>query len=136
MHKSVCYCTNLRRSAHAVTEFYDRALQKLGITAAQYHLLANLQRLQSANITHWATEVGLERSTMVRNITPLLRLGLICQVDGHGKTYALTEKGSETMAVAVPAWEAAQQRLNTYLGNEEAAALLRISEKLQNLDRL
>ena len=105
LYKSECYCTNLRRSANAVSDFYDRELKPSGLTAPQYYLMINLSRLGSANITHWAEHVGLERSTMVRNI----------------------------LDAAIPMWTEAQRKLRDYLGGDDASAILRIGAKLQKL---
>ena len=44
LYKSVCYCTNLRRSANALSEIYDTSLKSAGLTAAQYYLLITLWR--------------------------------------------------------------------------------------------
>ena len=77
LYNSTCYCTNLRRSANAMSEFYDSALKEAELTISQYYLLVNLSRLGKANITHWSEQVGLDRSTMVRNIKPLQSRGLI-----------------------------------------------------------
>lgn len=133
LYKSECYCTNLRRSANAVSDFYDRELKPSGLTAPQYYLMINLSRLGSANITHWAERVGLERSTMVRNIRPLEARGLITQTDGHGKTYALTGDGKAALDAGIPMWTEAQRKLRDYLGGDDASAILRIGAKLQKL---
>lgn len=133
LYKSECYCTNLRRSANAVSDFYDRELKPSGLTAPQYYLMINLSRLGSANITHWAEHVGLERSTMVRNIRPLEARGFITQTDGHGKTYALTGDGKAALDAAITMWTEAQRKLRDYLGGDDASAILRIGAKLQEL---
>lgn len=133
LYKSKCYCTNLRRSANAASEFYDRELAPSGLTAPQYYLLINLSRLGSANITHWAERVGLERSTMVRNVRHLESRGLAARVDGPGKTYALTDAGRAALDAAVPLWEGAQEKLRAFLGPEDADAILRIGSRLQEL---
>lgn len=133
IYESLCYCTNLRRSARMISEYYDSELGDTGISASQYHLLMNLKQMENANITHWARHVGLDRSTMVRNIAPLLSEGLIQQVEGHGKMYALSEKGEAVLEKAIPVWEAAQKKINSFLGKEDADAVLRIGDKLQNL---
>lgn len=57
LYESPCYCTNLRRSANAVSDYYDARLRPSGLTAAQYYLLLNLSRLGSANMTRWAEHV-------------------------------------------------------------------------------
>lgn len=132
-YESRCYCTHLRRSANALSEFYDAALKETGLTVSQYNLLVNLSRLGSANITRWAERVGLERSTMVRNIAVLESRGMVEQSPGHGKVFALSPAGREALERAVPIWEAAQRRLEGFLGEEDAAAILRIGAKLRLL---
>lgn len=134
--KSLCYCTNLRRSANSVSAYYDLALQEAELTVAQYYLLINLSRLQSANITHWAERVGLDRSTMVRNIKLLQARGFIEAAEGHGKTFTLSAKGASALESAIPLWQTAQARMEKILGKEDAEALLRISGKLQECNLL
>ena len=133
LYKSECYCTNLRRSANAVSDFYDSALKDTGLTIAQYYLLINLSRLQSANITHWAERVGLDRSTMVRNIKLLESRNLIEQTEGHGKTFTLSAVGKRSLEAAATVWNEAQRRLELFLGKEDSEAILRIGSKLQTL---
>lgn len=129
--KSLCYCTNLRRSANAISAYYDQLLQPAELTAAQYYLLVNLSRLKRANISHWAEQVGLDRSTMVRNIQVLQARGLIEAAEGHGKVFALSAKGASALEAAIPLWQTAQAQMEKLLGKEDAEALLRISGKLQ-----
>lgn len=136
MYQSSCYCTNIRRSSNAISAFYDNALKETGLTAAQYYLLINLSRLGSVNITQWAEQVGLERSTMVRNIRPLQAHGLIQQEAGHGKVFVVSAKGKNVLEQAIPKWETAQVQISEVLGKEDSAAVLRISEKLQQLGTL
>lgn len=134
-YQSKCYCTNLRRSAGAISDYYDGALRCVGLTASQYNLLMNLSRLKRANITRWAERVGLERSTMVRNIRALAERGWIEEVpEGHGRQFALSAQGEAVLASAIPHWAAAQSELEAFLGAEDADAILRIGEKLQGLE--
>ena len=131
LYKSVCYCTNLRRSSNAISDIYDTSLKSTGLTIAQYYLLITLWRLGSANITHWAEHVGLDRSTMVRNIKPLQNRGLIEIVSGRGKTFSLSAEGRQVLNSAVPLWQKAQKKVESLLGRDDIEALFRISEKLQ-----
>ena len=133
LYTSQCYCTNLRRSAGIVTDFYDSGLKDAGVSVSQYYLLVNLARLERANITRWAQRVGLERSTMARNIRPLEARGLIENVDGRGKTYALTPRGEAVLSQASAIWEERQRSLEGFLGREDYEAILRIGERLQAL---
>lgn len=133
LYESPCYCTNLRRSANAVSDYYDARLRPSGLTAAQYYLLLNLSRLGSANMTRWAEHVGLERSTMVRNIHLLESRGLIAPAEGRGRTFTLSEAGCAALDAAMPLWEGAQRELEGFLGAEDAQAVLRIGARLQEL---
>ena len=135
-YHSVCYCTNLRMSAGILTDYYDQVLADAGLNVTQYRLLINLQRMGSANIMQWAQQVALERSTMVRNTKLLHQKGWIKECEGRGKQFRLTEFGEETLAQAAPLWEKAQQKLESFLGKEDAEAVLRIGTKLQTLDEL
>lgn len=132
LYKSECYCTNIRRSANILTEYYNDGLKDTRLTVPQYYLLINLKRLERANVTNWAERVGLDRSTMVRNVKNLAERGLICLTDGLGKTYTLTESGRETVDRAFAAWERVQRELEDILG-DDAEAVLRIERKLQAL---
>ena len=130
--QSNCYCVNLRRSAGVVSNYYDRALSELGINASQFYLLVTLEQLDYANGTQLAGAVGLDRSTMVRNVRVLMEHGWIQEVvKDRGKNYALTEKGRKILNEGRPCWARAQAALESYLG-EDAKAILRIGEKLKN----
>ena len=129
-----CYCIHLRRSAGALTDLYDKALRPFGLTVAQYSLLTHLARMGSANITQWAERVGLERSTMVRNVRVLEEKAWISIVDGRGRRFALTESGKKLLASAASVWEEAQAKVARCVGEEDIEALLRISEKVQHIN--
>lgn len=132
---SNCYCVNLRRSAGAVSNYYDRALSGLGITASQFYLLFTLDRLEYAHGTQLAEAVGLDRSTMVRNVRLLVEHGWIQEVvKGRGKNFSLTASGKAVLEQGRVCWESAQSGLESYLGEADTKAILRIGEKLKNLE--
>lgn len=118
-----------------LSDIYDACLNPSSVTVAQYYLLVNLSRLGSANITHWAQRVGLDRSTMVRNIKPLQTRGYVETTEGRGKAFTLTPEGEHVLELAVPIWERTQAKIQEALGDDDAQALLRISEKLQEIGK-
>lgn len=134
MYESPCYCTNLRRAALWSTEYYDSMLAPSGLSVPQYYLLINLSRMEKANISQWAERVGLDRTTMVRNVKTLESKGLVTPTKGRGRTFALTEIGKATLTQGIKLWEQAQTELRKKLGGEDADTLLRICRKLQNFD--
>lgn len=131
MYESPCYCTNLRRSAQWTTEYYDKALEPCGLSVPQYYLLVNLSRMEKANLSQWAKRVGLDRTTMARNVKSLEKKGLIQPAVGRGRTFSVTGSGSNTLTQAVVLWEQVQTELREKLGSSDAEALLRICRKLQ-----
>lgn len=135
LYKSECYCTNLRRSANSITEYYNRYFNDLNLTVAQYYIIVNLSRLKNANSSDLSKRIGLERSTLVRNIQGLIKKGLIEEGgEGKGHQFKLTKKGEKVLKNAKTKWKNAQDKMKKFLGEEDSAALLRIADKLQYLD--
>ena len=133
LYESSCYCTNIRRCSNLLTDIYDEALKESGLTIAQYYLLINLSRLGKANITHWAERIGLDRSTMVRNVKLLQKREYIEETEGNGKTFKLSAVGENVLEKAQRSWDNAQTELEGFLGPEDAQELLRLTRKLQEL---
>ncbi|BAV76637.1 transcriptional regulator, MarR family [Pseudomonas chlororaphis subsp. aurantiaca] len=126
-------CTNLRRAARGVSRFYDGALDGFGINVAQYSLLSNLQRLDQPSISSLAEAMGLDRSTLGRNLRVLEGEGLVRLSEGEdqrNRIVQLTEEGQQRLLAALPAWEAAQQRLIDRLGAEKRETLLALLNEL------
>ena len=128
-----CLCTNLRRAARGASKHYDGALEGFGINVAQYSLLSNLKRLEQPSTSSLAEAMGLDRSTLGRNLLVLEGVGLVKLsggADQRNRLVCLTETGNERLAAALPAWEAAQQRLMDRLGEERRAQLLALLDEL------
>jgi DNA-binding MarR family transcriptional regulator len=133
MLPSQCLCTNLRRAARGVSRFYDGALDGFGINVAQYSLLSNLQRLDQPSISSLAEAMGLDRSTLGSNLRVLEGEGLVRLSEGEdqrNRIVQLTDEGQQRLLAALPAWEAAQQRLIDRLGAEKRETLLALLNEL------
>ncbi|BAQ76187.1 MULTISPECIES: MarR family winged helix-turn-helix transcriptional regulator [Pseudomonas] len=133
MLPSQCLCTNLRRAARGVSRYYDGVLDGFGINVAQYSLLNNLLRLDQPSISSLAEAMGLDRSTLGRNVRVLEAAGLVRLLEGddqRNRLVQLTEAGHERLAAALPAWEAAQQRLIDRLGAQKRETLLALLNEL------
>ncbi|MDR1212644.1 MAG: MarR family winged helix-turn-helix transcriptional regulator [Propionibacteriaceae bacterium] len=124
--KSACHCVNLRRAANAVTQHYDRTLAPAGLTLNQYSLLNNLQRAGELSVTGLARRVGLDRTTLTRNLRPLARRGLVedrAAPGGRDRIYGVTPGGDQALAVASPLWQKAQDAVEERLSRASLAAL-------------
>ncbi|HJZ46632.1 MAG TPA: MarR family transcriptional regulator, partial [Roseiflexaceae bacterium] len=72
-----CACFNLRKTARAITQFYNAILQPKGLLATQFTLLAILARDNPTPISAFAEALGMDRTTLARNLKPLQRDGLV-----------------------------------------------------------
>ncbi|WP_271103479.1 MarR family winged helix-turn-helix transcriptional regulator [Pseudomonas tohonis] len=132
-----CLCTRLRRASRNLTRIYDDALESVGINVAQYSLLNNLQRLDQPSITELAEALGLDRSTLGRNLRVLEGRGLVRMDEGEdqrNRLVALTTDGTACVAAALQAWEGVQVRMTERLGDERRDALMALLGELETLD--
>src|SRR5689334_10180589 len=72
-----CVCFNLRRVTRLVTQFYDSELRRHGIRPTQGTILASLQARRSWTMAELSNWLGMDRTTLVRNLQPLQRDGLV-----------------------------------------------------------
>src|SRR5437762_11151091 len=72
-----CVCFNLRWVTRAVTQFYDAEMRRHGIRPTQESILASLKTNDSWTMAELSDWLGMERSTLVRNLRPLQRDGLV-----------------------------------------------------------
>ena len=106
-------------ASRAVTRFYDDMLRPTGLRATQLVVLVAVGSGEAVSITALAKLMGMDRSTLTRNLTPLEREGLI-RVGNEGwrrsRTVEVTKKGSGRLREATSLWERAQKTLRGKLG--------------------
>lgn len=132
-----CLCTKLRRASRGVTRLYDEALADVGLNAAQFSLLRNLQRLGQPSISALAEAMGLDRSTLGRNLRVVEGRGLVQLDEGadqRSRQVALSDAGRQVLEQGAPLWEHAQQQLVLRLGADKRAALLALLDDLETID--
>lgn len=122
-----CVCFNLRWVTRAMTQFFDAELRRHGIRPSQGTVLLALRARESWSMAELSDFLGMERTTLVRNLRPLQRDGLV-QADGSGRggrlELTITGKGREKIAAALPAWRAAQRAAVKTLGEQRWSAIL------------
>lgn len=124
---AACTCANLRKAARVVTQAYDAALHVVGLKATQFTLLAALDRLGGAPLTQLADVLVVDRTTLTRNLKPLVRRGLIRiehEADQRIRNVSLTKSGRRVFEEAQPQWEQVQSRIVEDLGQERWSEFL------------
>lgn len=122
-----CVCFNLRWVTRAITQFFDAELRRHGIRPTQTPILASLTARAGWTMAELSDWLGMERTTLVRNLRPLEREGLV-KLTGGGRggkvALAVTPKGKSTLARLMPTWRAAQQKVVNTLGPARWSAIL------------
>lgn len=114
-----CHCTSLRQAAAVVSELYDAALSPIGIKVTMFRLLRRIEQAEGATISDLAAQVGLDRSTLGRNLRVLERQGLIEAGKGddrRARHIGLTGKGRASLQAALPLWQGAQDEFARKVG--------------------
>lgn len=135
MAAAPCVCGQLRRVTRSLTRVYDEALAPSGLTVTRFNILRTLMRLETPTLVQLAKATAHEQSGLWRTLQPLLRSGAVesVAVEGlRGARLRLTPKGHAQLTRALPAWNGAQQRVNSLLGTRRnpMLALLRELEAL------
>lgn len=124
---TACYCSALRQASRYVTSFYDQVLSGSGLRVTQFAILARL-RPSPATVTQLAQSMVMDRTTLARNLQPLVREGLVhirpSEHDRRERVIALTESGRARVEAILPAWRRAQARFDEQFGAERGAQLL------------
>ncbi len=136
--KFVCTCTTVRHAAQTLTEVYDRVLAPSGLKITQQYML--LQSMLSGetekSITGLAQEVGMDRSTIGRNLRVLERDGFVTLGVGNDRrehVIRVTEKGRQAVACASPLWQKAQTVVADTLGQDHLKVLRVLLSRLEEV---
>ena len=89
-------------------------------------------------MTALAEVLGMERTTLTRNVAPLRRAGLLSlKPAGYGRTklVALTARGRTRLVEAFPYWQKAEQRFADISDAEDVRSLQRLTGSLTALEK-
>ncbi len=124
---ATCVCFNLRRATRAVTQLYDEATRPAGVRVTQFTLLSAIGSLEPVTVGRLAHAVGMDRTTLTRNLQPLSKRKLVelgPGADQRERHISLAEKGEQTLARALPRWERAQAEMSRRLGADRLQQLV------------
>jgi DNA-binding MarR family transcriptional regulator len=118
----LCFALQARKTANLLARVYNAALEPLGLEISQFSTLCAVSLEQSDSITELAGALGVERSTLTRNLKLLERDDLIVlwEREGRRSRYRLTSKGRRMLSKALPLWGDVQQRISTAMSNSAA----------------
>ena len=132
-----CVSHALQRTARTVAGIYADELRTCGLSPGQFPLLQTLAASGGgATISVLADALGMDRTTLTRNLGPLEKAGLVVRGrdpgDGRLRRVQLTEQGRGRLAEGRIAWRRAQSRTLDRIGVD---AWRDLEAGLQNLRR-
>jgi DNA-binding MarR family transcriptional regulator len=132
---TACACFAVRRAARVITQHYDRALRPSGLRATQFTLLTILGVGGPLPLSRVADRLGMERTTLTRNLKPLIDARLIGVERGDDRrvrTIFITAKGHRAAAAALPHWRRAQHAVASTLTADVFDSLAHVTQVLSN----
>ncbi len=106
-----CRCLRAQREARLLARAYDAAFRDVGLTSGQFSILAALNQPEPAPLTMLAQVLGLERTTLTRNLRAIEGAKLVTSVasrDQRVRALQLTPAGVARLRAAMPLWRQVQ----------------------------
>lgn len=121
-----CLCFQLRAAARRASALYADRLSPIGLGLPQYSLVGMAWACEKQNgrppsITELAAALDLDRTTLSRNLKPMIAAGLVeVAASGHGraKLVRATQQGRAAYRAGVALWRAAQDAAHAALGGQ------------------
>ncbi|MCF7751091.1 MarR family winged helix-turn-helix transcriptional regulator [Bacillus subtilis subsp. subtilis] len=129
---SPCTCFRLRRASRQLSQLYDSHLAPLGLSLNAYSILRRAP--QPRQLGDLADALGMDRTTLTRNLKPLLQAGWLDQQrgdDARQRLIVITPAGKAVLRRARPLWQRAQDQVEAAFG---AAPTARLNALLDQLD--
>ena len=129
-----CFALHARMTARLLSRTYEAALRPIGLKLPQFGILGAIGHGTMSSETVLAGKLGLERTTLVRNLKLLAQNGWIEPIPGEGRglRHRLTPEGQALLEAAIPLWQQAQSQLEGKLKDldaEEARRAMRALRK-------
>jgi DNA-binding MarR family transcriptional regulator len=137
-----CTCGELRKAARAVTLLYDDAIKSSGLLSTQFGVLQVIYDIDSIRISDLADKLGMDRTTLTRNLSILERDGFIKISQGKDhrtRIVVATQKGRSAVAKATPLWNEVQRKVRQKMGEsswhelmQNLGGFLKVTDQLTN----
>jgi len=129
-----CAGWNSRLAARRITQFLDREMEDHGLSVTQLGLMAQIAAASDDTLGALAQRMGLEQSSLSRNLRRLEDEGLIeiavVEADLRRRMVWLTETGARRLEAAIPIWRRAHAKLAKRLSADLARRLADDAEAL------
>lgn len=140
MSAGICTCGELRKAARAITLLYDNAFKSSGLLSTQFNVLQAIYNIDSMRISDLANKLGMDRTTLTRNLSVLEREGFIKISQGkdhRARIVTTTQKGRNSVTKTISLWNEVQHKVKDQMGEsswrelmQNLGQLLRVTDQL------
>jgi DNA-binding MarR family transcriptional regulator len=138
--EDICTCGELRKAARAITLLYDNTFKSSGLLSTQFGVLQVLCEIDSIQITDLAGKLGMDRTTLTRNLSVLERDGFIKisqGIDHRTRIVTATQKGHVAVSKTILKWSEIQCKVKQKLGENSWRELMHnLTGLLKVIDQL
>ena len=131
-----CASFNFRRTARAVTRFYDQAFEPFGIRSTQFTILVGIAKTQPTSMSALAEILVIDRTTLTRSLRLLKQQGLLSVSERSTKRQrflTLTPRGERVLGESLPAWRHAHEQFVRTVGTDYWTGFRNELEKLAKI---
>lgn len=122
-----------RRTARAITNLYELALEPTGLRSTGFTILVAIAKTEPVAIGALARTLGLDSTTMTRNLRLLQERALIsisARSSDRQRLVTLLPQGRNALKRCLPHWRKMQKQFLMKIGPDSWAALQRALEQL------
>jgi DNA-binding MarR family transcriptional regulator len=142
MSADTCTCSELRKAARAITLLYDNAFKSSGLLSTQFGALQVIYDNDCIRISDLAGQLGMDRTTLTRNLSVLQRHGFIEISQGKDhrtRIVTATQKGRNAVSKTILLWNEIQRKVKQKMGEnlwrelmQNLGELLKVTDQLTN----
>ena len=132
-----CAQFKTRKASRVITRIYERFGGASGLKPTQFSLLTAADTAGDISIGDLADAMVMDRTTLSRNLRPLLKQGLLelaAGGDRRVRRVKITPLGRRRLRSALSSWEAAQRYVRRELGEQRWLALQDVLSRVAALD--
>jgi DNA-binding MarR family transcriptional regulator len=118
---SECTCFRIRGAARRVTQIYSQYLAPTGLKISQFSLLGFVTAKGPVSIGKLSEYLATDRTTLTRNLRPLLAQGLVERAESGDKRkreLVATAAGRALFKRALPLWADAEREVRAAMGGK------------------
>jgi len=127
---------DLRLAERLVTRHVEARLRAVDLGVAEFALMLQIAAARDDTVTSLAQRLGLDQSTLSRNLRALAHRGLaeivVAESDLRRRAVWLTEKGATRLEAALPIWRKADAELAAALDRRQVARVAAGAAKLSS----